>query len=245
MKLRPPIPAVLKRFVARRLEKRPEPLRRAAHNFWLEWKIARRSNVAARQFADLDGQQDLKLHLGCGTELKPGWVNIDLNPSLPSEFPGARFINYDLRLGALPLRDGSCAYIYSAHFFEHLDYQLGLRLMGDCYRILRPGGTFRAALPPFKSMVRAYVEGDPTYFDGYDIFDVLPDLERGSETLVDHVNYGVYQSGEHKCIYDEEKLLLVLTRMGFSTVNAVPYLEGIDPDNELRRRYSFYVEAIK
>ncbi len=215
------------------------------YNTWNEIKIARRASVAARQFEQLRGRQDLKLHLGCGSELKQGWLNVDLINSQPSITPGTQFINYDLRLGVLPLQDASCEFVYSAHFFEHLECQQGLRLMRDSYRVLRPGGTFRVALPTFTNMFRAYLDRDFGYFDLNDIFEAFPELERGSETLVDYVNYGVYQFGEHKCIYDEEKTLLILNRLGFKTVKAVPYLEGIDPESEVRRKYSFYVEAVK
>jgi hypothetical protein len=74
---------------------------------------------------------------------------------------------------------------------------------------------------------------------------VLPGLDPATTTLVDHINYGVYQNGEHKFIYDEEKICLVLRSLGFGSVNITPYREGLDPPNELRQRYSFYVEAIK
>ena len=39
--------------------------------------------------------------------------------------------------------------------------------------------------------------------------------------------------------------MLLLRRIGYSSVVETTYEEGIDPDNEMRRAYSFYVEAVK
>jgi predicted SAM-dependent methyltransferase len=149
-----------------------------------------------------------------------------------------------LRRG-LPLQEDSSDLIYSSHFFEHLEYRDGLKLMRACYRALRPGGVFRAAMPNFKGVFDAYIRGDHEYVNLIDILKTLPEVESGTETLVDHVNYGVYQSGEHKCIYDEEKLSLLLRKMGFSSVYTSSYQEGMDVAEPIRQRYSFYIEAIK
>ena len=67
------------------------------------------------------------------------------------------------------------------------------------------------------------------------------------KTLVDFVNYGVYQYGEHKYIYDPEKLQVVLKgNWATAMVDPSTFMKtGLDPDNEVRRRYSFYTNAIK
>jgi hypothetical protein len=117
--------------------------------------------------------------------------------------------------------------------------------MRDCYRVLRPGGTFRVSLPNFKGLFEAYVRADNKYVDLIDIYQVYPELEPGTDTLVDYVNYGTYQHGEHRCIYDEEKLMLILSRIGFTSVTECSYQKEIDPEDPVRRRYSFYLEAIK
>jgi predicted SAM-dependent methyltransferase len=226
------------------------PLSLASKDVWNEIRIAARVVRSRRRFRELRGRTDLKVHLGCGAQLMRGWINLDLNAArsvrraarrLP---PDTRFIEYDLRLGRLPLDSGSCARIYSSHFFEHLDYERGVALMRDCHRVLRPGGVFRAALPTFRAMFRAYLEGDARYFEGVVLAEVRPDVEPGTETLLDQLNYGVYQYGEHKCLYDEEKLCRVLRHLGFEARPA-DFDPALDPANELRRRYSFYVEAVK
>jgi predicted SAM-dependent methyltransferase len=242
------LPKPLRRALVRRYRAQPEGLREGFWNFWNEIKIARVVKASNRSFESLKGKHGLRVHLGCGPHLKPGWVNIDLAKDPPeidaTAPPGTMFINYDLRLG-LPLDNGSCDMIYSAHFIEHLEYRHGVQLLRECYRVLRSGGVFRACLPNFKGAFAAYLRGDHEYGDLINVLEVSPEVEPGTETLVDFVNYGVYQHGEHKCIYDEEKILLLLRYIGYSSVSESSFREDIDPNTELRRRYSFYVEAIK
>ena len=220
---------------------RDQPVARAAVTLVRELGIAVRSLRGASQFRRLRGQRELKVHLGCGADVRPGWINIDVAAKSKD---GAIVVTHDLRKG-LPLESDSCALIYSAHFFEHLDYRAGLRLMRDCHRALRLGGVIRFAMPNFRGMFVAYLRGDWEYLDLVDIRAALPYLEPGTETLVDHVNYGVYQRGEHKTIYDEEKLSLLLRSIGFSTVAESSFDPELDPAKPIRQRYSFYLEAIK
>jgi len=226
------------------LNARPKPLRHAILNLWLEYKISRIVRASAPLFRALHDQRDLKVQLGPGYELKPGWINIDLVAHSKTLPPDTILILHDLRQG-LPLGDGSCAYIYSSHFLEHLEYEQGVHLLQDCYRVLKPGGVFRAAMPNFKRMFAAYLQRDQSYFDLIDIPTRMPYIEPGTETIVDHVNYGVYQLGEHKCVYDEEKLEVLLRHTGFSSVTVVDYQEGIDSSHPVRLKYTFYIEAIK
>ena len=226
----------------------PSGVRLAFRDLRKELKIARIVRASAPKFKALHNKHGLRVHLGCGSDIKSGWVNIDLTGNPPvitkGAAPGAIFINHDLRRG-LPLERGTCAMIYSSHFFEHLGYHDAVTLLRQCYLALQPSGVFRAALPVFKEAFQAYLRGDKDYFRLVNIFEVLPEVQPGTETLVDYVNYCVYQSGEHKWIMDEEKIMLLLRHIGFKSVAISSFREGVDPDNELRRALSFYVEAIK
>ena len=237
-----------------RLDELPGPVREAVLNLSDEVDLAAKSEASAARLRRLAEQKSLKLHLGAGGEVKAGWVNLDLDfkPSpkrrRARSDPDTALVEYDLRRG-LPLPEGSCDYIYSSHFFEHLEYRHGLRLMRDCYRALRPGSVFRVALPTFKGLFSRYLQADegsglsPAL--SKQILKLLPDLEPGTETMVDWINYGVYQRGEHRYIYDANKVVLLLKRSGFNSAAESRYEEGMDPDTEARRKYSFYVQAVK
>ncbi len=223
------------------LATQPEPVKAAVRDLRREIRLAETLKESAKRFGTLKGEKGLKLHLGCGEDIRPGWVNIDFTPTPPPwTYPDATFINHDLRRG-LPLEEGSCDFIYSSHFFEHLDYEEALQLMYDCHRVLSSGGVFRIVLPNLPDWFDAYLRGEKEYFDLLDAF--LP--ESGTKTLIDYINYGVYQFGQHKYIYDEEKLELILRRIGYNSVSSSSYREGIDLDVPLRRRHSFYTEAVK
>lgn len=235
----------LKSWVRQRL---PEPTAEAVAKLLFELKAARISRRAEPAFRALGGRTGLKVHLGSGPDLRRGWINIDLATGARSggreESDGTWFVNHDLRRG-LPLADGSCAYIYSAHFFEHVAYAAGFRLIQECHRVLAPGGVLRTALPNFPGMFEAYLRGDRAYFDLIDLKEMMPQIEPGTETLVDHVNYGVYQHGEHVMVYDAEKFMRLLQKAGFAQIEVTGFEAGIDQEAELRRRYSFYVRGVK
>jgi hypothetical protein len=247
--LPPPIKAGIRQALAGQSNARYQSLLVAAANLWLECQIAWQSRGAKRRFAALRGRSGLKVHLGCGNDIRPGWVNIDLlsSPALHGQLPaahGALFISYDLRLG-LPLAPSSCAYIYSSHFFEHLTYRHGLKLIGDSFRALGQGGIFRIALPNFRVIFQAYLQGDTQHFAPIEATRVLAEIDPAQRTIVDYVNYSVYQGSEHRQIYDQEKLAVLLRQLGFRSVAESSFQAGIDPDTPLRRQYSFYMEAIK
>ena len=230
----------LKQMLKSRLLPSDEGLIGAARVLATELQI-KLTRSSTKPFQALREGRDLRINLGCGSDIRPGWVNIDLGLGYKTTLRGERvFVAYDLRRG-MPLAAGSCSYIYSSHFFEHLEYRQGLRLMADCHRALELGGRFRIALPNYRALFAAYLSGE------HAMFDLLTHEidEPTSRQLADYMTYIVYQHGEHKCIYDEERLTHALCSVGFSKAESVSYQAGVDPDTELRRRYSFYVEAVR
>ena len=224
----------------------PASVKEAAGKLWTEIKFAQMSRRSERLFQDLKGEQNLKVNLGCGKDVKNGWLNIDLCvPAIDcTSCRDTVLMSYDLRLG-LPLESHSCSIIYSSHFFEHLEFRHGLKLMTDCHRVLKHGGTFRLALPDYREIFRAYIQGNSEYFSLIDDRWLGSLRDQNTATVVDYVNYAVYQHGEHKFIYDEDKLILLLQALGYSFVSRTDHKEGLDSGEPVRRRYSLFVEAIK
>lgn len=187
------------------------------------------------------------MHLGCGCDIRPGWVNIDVmrNPAASVAVDSsALYVEHDLRSG-LPLDADCCSFVYSSHFLEHLEYVEAVRLLSDCHRVLTPGGIIRLALPDYPRFFRAYLEGDLAFFDLIDVFGAVPGLERGHERIVDYVSYMVFERGGHKHLYDREKVVSMLERLGFKEAVERDFDPDVDPTVELRQRYSFYMEGIK
>ena len=84
-----------------------------------------------------------KLHLGAGTDIKPGWVNHDLAP-LPSID-----VVHDLRVFPWPWKDGEFSEIVAKDVLEHLPDLLGT--MSELHRICAPGAQMHISVPYWNS----------------------------------------------------------------------------------------------
>ena len=76
----------------------------------------------------------LQLHLGCGSRVLDGWVNVDMRfgrDILTAKLPRA--------LARFP--SNSARFIYASHVLEHLDYPIDANLFAkECHRLLVKGG---------------------------------------------------------------------------------------------------------
>lgn len=201
----------------------------------------------------------VKLNLGCGLAVHPGWVNVDgslnmLVASLPLVFhalayrvSGAKayypfekyrqilsenvFFHADLAYG-VPAPERSVDFIYSSHFLEHLYPWEARALLLDCHRVLKPGGLVRICVPDLEHAVRMYHSG------------------RKRECLDRY--FFVEESGSayarHKYMYDFELLGELLHSVGFHSVRRCSFQEGEVPDVEYldnRAEETLFVEAKK
>ncbi len=96
---------------------------------------------------------DLRLNLGCGRDIRQGWVNVDCVP-----LPGVDHVaDFDGK-PVLPLPDDSVTYSEGSHVIEHLADPLPF--MEELWRVTKPGGrvVFRC---PYGSTDDA--DEDPTH----------------------------------------------------------------------------------
>jgi predicted SAM-dependent methyltransferase len=90
------------------------------------------------------------LNLGCGTRFNDAWTNIDRTS-------GARGVEaFDLDQG-IPFPETSFDVVYHSHLLEHFSRKRALPFLRECYRVLRPGGVIRVAVPDLEKIVRAYL----------------------------------------------------------------------------------------
>lgn len=138
----------------------------------------------------------VKLNVGCGTDYKEGWVNIDNNAHENIE---RLDINWDLRK-PLPFEDNSVDFIFNEHFLEHLTVDEGQAVIKDFMRVLKPGGVVRIATPDLSVTVDKYlnvpIDEDPTIKTFH--LDFI-------QTRAERLNIA-FRAWGHQWLYDWEEL---------------------------------------
>lgn len=126
------------------------------------------------------------INIGCGAVHHPTWLNIDSNPA------HADVTRWDVRLG-LPVEAARADACYASHVLEHLPRDAAVRLLAECHRALRPGGTLRLAVPDLEAIARHYLrllepadQGAAEAQSDYDwilleLFDQMVRIESGGE----------------------------------------------------------------
>ena len=173
-----------------------------------------------------------KLHLGCGSNLLPGWINTDYPPKSDS------VIELDATK-RFPFDDNTFDYVFSEHMIEHISFNDGLLMLGECFRVLKPGGKIRCSTPdlrflidlhqnPSKDINKRYISWAVDKFWNNEIY--LPGM----------VFNNFVRNWDHTFIYDTETLTHSLIASGFSNIESFSISESNDVDlanleNEARR----------
>ncbi|TDJ58098.1 MAG: methyltransferase domain-containing protein, partial [Planctomycetota bacterium] len=166
-----------------------------------------------------------KLNFGCGDHALPGWTNIDGGDGTWYDAPPDESVfALDVFQALAVLPDRCAGFIASEHFFEHFSLDDGHRLLGEWFRVLRPGGVVRIVCPDLQRETRLFLgEIEPAadevieqhrrrwLGDRY----VLKPGERLTPAIV--LNYGMWLDG-HRFVYDLETLRQSMTLAGFEAV---------------------------
>jgi predicted SAM-dependent methyltransferase len=154
----------------------------------------------------------LKLHLGCGPHVKPGWANCDM-----IDHPGVN--RMDLTQ-PLPVADNTVSAIFTEHFVEHISLGQFRGFLAECHRVLVPWGVLRISTPSLKAIVTAYLEGT---------WRGVPEHGWAPTSACDYLNEALRSWG-HTYVYDGPKLEACLEEAGFQFVRPVAWGESVIPD---------------
>lgn len=105
----------------------------------------------------------IRLHLGCGSEYRPGWVNVDNQPGSVCDLC-LDFVHIGARYPA-----DSVAEIAMIHSLSYLRLWQARDLLADLHRVLEPSGRLIIELPDLAKCCRHVLENehDPAeYLEG-------------------------------------------------------------------------------
>jgi predicted SAM-dependent methyltransferase len=184
-------------------------------NMSLRKKIRRlisikRSAVEANKIVRerLKRSDPVRIHLGCGRRVFPGWINTDSN----DRHPGILYVDL---LGELPFPDNFAHYVFSEHVHEHLSYKEGLHLLHEIYRVLGPSGVLRLAVPDLDFLVRLYTDQDK--FMGFIRRYCRSFNVEGPTGAIALIN-SVFMEHGHQYLYNFKELTNQLEAAGFREV---------------------------
>jgi predicted SAM-dependent methyltransferase len=98
-----------------------------------------------------DKQTMRMINLGCGRRFHPDWVNADIAPQDPS------VMQCDLSR-RLPFSDNDFDVVYHSNVLEHIRRNDAPTFIRECFRVLKPGGILRVAVPDLERICRLYLE---------------------------------------------------------------------------------------
>jgi len=82
-----------------------------------------------------------KLNLASGTDVRPGWVNLDIVPLWPGMAYGCDLI-WDARTDRIPIDDNSADMVYAGYLLMHLAPMYHTRVLAEIKRVLGPEKVF-------------------------------------------------------------------------------------------------------
>lgn len=80
------------------------------------------------------------LNLGCGSRFLENWTNLDFISNDPA------LLAHNL-LQPIPFHENSFDVVYRSHLSEHFTKSDAEIFIGECYKVLRPGGVIRIVVP--------------------------------------------------------------------------------------------------
>jgi predicted SAM-dependent methyltransferase len=180
-----------------------------------------------------------RLHLGCGRNRVPGWLNVDVRGS-----------DYDVDLahGRLPWRNDVFDIVVSQHLIEHLEMRTELiPLLKELRRVIKPSGEIWLSCPDIEKVCKSYINHRMT--------DLLenrkprwPQYSLGKAPTSHLINDLFHQFGEHKNLFDFALLDWLLTKTGFKDITRLTERDLLErvPDFPVRNDdvQSIYVRAL-
>jgi SAM-dependent methyltransferase len=214
-------------------------------------------------------QNPLLINIGAGLSCGKSWINFDVSPTLRIQkipFFGIALrkavrgpcwsnnVRYGDILKGLPLKEGSCVFVFSSHVFEHLSLDDFDEAAKNVYKYLRHGGVFRIIVPDLEALARKYIK---KLDDKNDVTAAAVDFIRCSglgcsksrKSLKSRFREALGNS-RHQWLWDKYSLTRKLEEHGFRNIKCCKYGEWSDPrvgeiESEDRHQDAICLECLK
>ena len=158
---------------------------------------------------------NIKLHLGCGKRILPGYVHIDLD--------NHPHIDYCHDIKTLPMfPEESVDLIYSCGTFEYFDRYEALDILKEWSRALKVGGLLRISVPDFESVIKVYLKNGKN-LNGEGILGLLYGRIKIETSSGSEIMY-------HKTVYDFASLKKLLGLSGFNNIKKYNWWDVLPSD---------------
>lgn len=199
----------------------------ASHVDALDRLYAGQWSRPSQPFAGVSADTPLRLYVGCDTDHRSGWVNIDVRADVA---PDVVTTAHELGM----FQDGSVDTIEACHLLEHLPLHEARAAFKEWARVLKPDGELLLELPNFDACVTRL--GDAHDSQGHDlamvgIYGWPPDVARAGAAL------------SHKWGWSPATLGRELAAVGFTTVHEQPITQTWRPAARINR--DFRIRAVR
>jgi predicted SAM-dependent methyltransferase len=154
----------------------------------------------------------MKLNVGCGTDYREGFVNIDGSTSLPRI---DKVIDISTESLLSHFKEGEVEYILANDIIEHHYHWEAVKLMKEFYTLLRPGGQAEIRVPDAEHIIKCWwypMEKKLNYLFGGQ------DIPQGRDAEMDESRKKFPQYFCHKFGWTRQRMTKELQDIGFSKV---------------------------
>jgi predicted SAM-dependent methyltransferase len=209
------------------------------------------------------------VNIGCGLWAGKNWINLDgswnswfanrpilariVSPMIGAGWKawprGIMFAN--ISGGRIPLKSDCADFIFTGHFVEHLTRDEAQVFVGECLRILKPGGVLRIIVPNLEGAARKYLRDLDKLLQEAPALDLCP-----ADAFISNISmcsprrrwwrlmdwYQIcFDYHRHFWMYDRQSLATAIALGGFESVTVdrklqdseIPFLSEVEREGAL------------